>query len=194
MLLVRVVWLMLALALPVVPAWAWLEELPGSPRWPAIPGNAGMSAFLGRWLPQCNNWGWQHVGAIFFEPQGRIRYQIKSIDFQTQFRVIETTPYKVTILVHTPEYGKYTESNWWWVLRYLNENWYTSIGVNTCYEDSSWLEGRWGAGDEELRRFWTEASLCNPERTVRTPRRVDDARHVNWGDYWNQECDLGRSD
>lgn len=178
----------------VQPAWAYLETQPGDAEWPEIPGRAGMTAFLGKWLPQCNNGALQDAGAMTFHADGRISYE-RSKTFQTGYRVIEETPYYVLLLVRLPNFksGKMNVS--FWALRPLGKSFrprghtdMSTMGVNYCiiYGDVARDKAVWNFTDAELAEFWKTNKDCHPSLTRKTV--ADDY----WGEGWGQRCYYAR--
>lgn len=175
------------------PAWAWQDSKPGGEHWPPIPGNAGMGAFYGSWWPQCDDGAWQDRDTIFIEPNGIIRYKRNPGGFPTQYRVIETTPYGVTLAVHTPASKGRDDINRFWILRYLNAK-TSHIGVHECFPHTMDIKGfRWDFTDDELKQFWSTFKACNPAVTYKDPRLKDEG-FLYWGRGWDQSCDLYRTE
>ncbi|MEW5995707.1 MAG: hypothetical protein AB1744_15110 [Candidatus Zixiibacteriota bacterium] len=182
---------MLLVAAPFCPAEAWLDSKPGGEYWPPIPGNAGIAAFYGTWWPQCWDGAWKAQGEMIVEPDGVLRYTAKEPYFPTRYRVIETTPYGVTLVARTPADTDHGELFYFWVLRFLNVK-NNLIGVNECFPDDMDIKGfRWDFTDAELKQFWSTFKACNPALTRKDPS-VKDEGYQYWGDGWSQSCDLYR--
>lgn len=151
-----------------------------------IPNNWGVSAFDGRWVSQCQDQAWLDLVAIIFKVHIRIRNGTIRQDgavsgFPTQYRVIETTPYKVTLVVHGPASAQDGEVNRFWVLRYLGAQRGDVIGIHEC-APADMKDFRWTFTNPELQTFWNGFAACNPELTVRDPGKGDDAGYAYWGE------------
>lgn len=178
------------------PALAWQDSAPGGERWPQIPGNRGIESFYGRWQPDCDNGAWLDQGDLIIEPGGVLRYTGKKPYFPTQYRIIETTPYGVTLVVHTPADSKYDDLYDIWVLRYLRGSWRAKEpykgAINQCHIYSYEVERgnfRWDFSDAELRNFWDNFKNCNPALTRKYPE-IKDTGVQYWGDGWSQSCEI----
>ncbi len=178
------------------PALAWNDSEPGGERWPPIPGNTGIQSFYGRWQPDCNKAAWLDQGDIIIEPNGVLRYTAKEPYFPTQYRIIETTPYGVTLIVRSPADGKYGDLYWIWVLRYLRASYRTKEpyrgAINVCSPHPSDLDRagfRWDFSDAELKDFWDKFATCNPALTRKSPGSVA-LGFQHWGEGWNQGCEI----
>lgn len=176
------------------PAWAYLETLPGDAEWPEIPDRAGNKAFLGKWLPQCNNGALLDAGDMTLHEGGRISYE-RSKRLQMGYRVIEETPYYVVLLVRLPNFklGKMNVS--FWALRPLGKSFrprghtdMSTMGVNFCIIDGDVVhdEAVWNFTDAELAEFWKTNEDCHPSLTRKTV--ADDY----WGEGWSQWCYYAR--
>lgn len=177
------------------PAWAWLDSFPGGEYWPPIPGNAGLNAFLGQWTPQCNNGAWLDQDSMVIEPSGTLRYTARKPYFPTQYRVIEETPYGVTMAVRNPPNRRRGEIIRFWVLRRLDHRREDLIGINDCLPHDFHMKGfRWTFTDDELKEFWKGFATCNPALTRKDPRVTDDDGYKYWGDGWSQSCEFFRSE
>lgn len=182
---------MLLVAAPLRPAGAWLDSKPGGEHWEPIPGNAGIAAFYGTWWPQCWDGAWKKQEDMIIEPDGVLRYTAKKPTFPTRYRVIETTPYGVTLAIHKPARKGREEINRFWVLRFLNVK-NNLIGVHDCLpHDMDMKDFRWDFTDDELKQFWSTFKACNPALTRKDPS-VKDEGYQYWGDGWSQSCDLYR--
>lgn len=190
-------WWGLALVGAAAPAWAWVDTPPGSSDWPMTRGSWGMQAMQGRWLVQCGDPGWQTAAEITIDRENydyhSFRYQNNSAGLPTQYRVIETTPYKVTLAVRGPAVGRDGTEDRFWVLRYLNSPFLDRIGVHECVPSPLAMTSyRWDFTLPELRTFWAGFAGCNPELTARDPGRQDDEGYAYWGEGWHQACDFIR--
>lgn len=187
--------LLAAFALTAVqPAWAYLETLPGKAEWPEIPGREGITAFLGTWMPQCNNGALQNAGDMTIHADGRISYERDEI-WPTGYRVIEETPHYVVALVRAPTFEPKTINVAFWALRPLGKSFrprghtdMSTIGVNYCLirTDVPRAEAIWNFNDAELAEFWRTNKDCHPSLTKKTEGGS------YWGQGWSQSCYYAR--
>lgn len=189
-----VAWVFCGLALwSAAPARAWVDTPPGTPDWPWLWSEASMAQFLGQWRPDCAEPVWLRTTEILFEPQGRIRYHGQADGLPTRYRIIESTPYKVTLAVHRPASGPVGAINRFWVLRYLKSEIPDRAGIHECAPVGDALKDfRWDFTDAQLQRFWAGFAACNPELTARDRRKRNDMGYAYWGEGWRQACALER--
>ncbi|MEA4837937.1 MAG: hypothetical protein VB101_06600 [Rhodospirillaceae bacterium] len=173
------------------PAFAWsTNTMPGDKDWPEIPDRAGMTAFLGDWIPGCNNGAYQQAGNMTIHDDGRITFA-EDKKWGLSYRVIETTPYYVVTLARYPK-----SLPFFWVLRPLGALFQlrgtpemVDIGIHQCRVfaiDEARIEKMWTASDAELLEFWKTNSACNPRLTKKSPS------DPFWGEWWGQTCNFGR--
>ena len=172
------------------PALAWLDEtMPGDKDWPEIPDRAGMTAFLGDWIPICNNGAYQQAGNMTIHDDGRITFA-EDKKWGLSYRMVETTPHYVVILARYPRYAPF-----FWVLRPLGALFQlrgtpemVDIGIHQCrvFVDEARMEKMWAASDAELAELWKTDSICNPRLTKKS------RYNPFWGEGWEQDCDFAR--
>ena len=172
------------------PAFAWpTKTMPGDEAWPEIPDRAGMTAFLGDWIPGCNDGANQRAGNMTVHDDGRITFAWNK-EWVLPYRVVETTPHYVVILTRYPEYAPF-----FWALRPLGALFQRrgtpemiNIGIHQCraFVDEARMEKMWAASDAELAEFWKTDSTCNPLLTKKSQH------NPFWGEGWEQDCDFGR--
>ena len=176
--------LMLAIASP---AYAWIESMPGEEQWPEIPDRAGMTAFLGKWMPICNNEFYQDAGKMIVHDDGRITFA-RDKKWILRYRVIETTPHYVVTLVHSKDYGVH-----FWLFQPVGKLFQLRgtpemerIGVNECPIFDNDARRAVKAGDAELAGIWKSSPLCHPSLTEKSEF------HPSLGGRWSQDCNFGR--
>ena len=187
--------LLAALMLTVAqPAWAYLETLPGDAEWPEIPGRMGMTAFLGKWLPQCNDWVSVNAGDMTIHEDGRISYE-RDKGLPTGYRVIEETPHYVVALVRAPAFEPDKFNIYFWAFRSLGKSFrprghtdMSTMGVNECpiYGNVVRDKAVWNFTDAELAEFWKTSKDCHPSLTKKTEGGS------YWGQGWSQSCYYAR--
>ncbi|RAU23799.1 hypothetical protein CU669_01545 [Paramagnetospirillum kuznetsovii] len=187
-------WLVVLVAILVIaasPAWTAEWDKPGSSDWPPIPGNVGMTGFLGEWDPQCNNGAYLENGRMTVHADGRIGYALKNPYLPTQYRLIEETAYYVLLMVRSPPVGKYGESFGFAIFR--PEGKFGDpipLRLHTCWPEQKELSGfSWNDGDQGARRVWQGSKSCNPALRKLTEREPFFGEGVRG---WDQPCNYDR--
>ncbi|MEA4837935.1 MAG: hypothetical protein VB101_06590 [Rhodospirillaceae bacterium] len=146
-----------------------METLPGDEQWPEIPDRAGMTAFFGKWMPNCYGQVIEGDGNMTIHDDGRITFARNKKEV-LHYRIIETTPHYVVTLVHSKSYGVH-----FWLFRPVGKLSQSDglpemkrMGTNECYLFGDHGRRALKANDAELAEIWKGDFLCHPSRTEKS--------------------------